>query len=202
MLVHGKKFDARPVQQNVLRAVAVVDVEIKHGDALGTGGRRFERGDGDVVEIAEAHGFFARGVVAGRAHEAENIFAGAGNFQRVQRGGNGRAGVAGNVFKERRVGIEIFRRFEAGEHFGRVGAEDLLVVSAGGRNPSERQLRLAFQQCGRVRNALRAFRVAGARIAGARFVGDDGHGNLRYTICDLRAAGKFQVDTQIAYRKS
>ena len=56
MLVHGKKLDAGPVQQNVLRAVAVMHVEIKNRDAPGTGRSGFERGDGDVVQVAKTHG--------------------------------------------------------------------------------------------------------------------------------------------------
>ncbi|MNU97061.1 hypothetical protein D3C71_871200 [compost metagenome] len=60
------------VLEDVLGAVAVVDIEIDHRDPFqtvavaGVGG-----GDGDVVEQAEAHRGTAGGMVAGRAHRAE-----------------------------------------------------------------------------------------------------------------------------------
>ena len=131
--------------------------------------------------------------MAGRAHEAENIFPGAGKFQGVQRGGGGRAGVTGNMFKIWRVVIEIFGRVETREHCGRVGAEDLFIGRASWCNPIEGEFRLAFQQFDGGRDALRTFGMTGARIAGAKLIGDDGHGDLRYTICDLRAAGIFSA---------
>ena len=114
-------------------------------------------------------------MMAGRAHEAENIFAGAGKFQSVERGGNGCARVTGNVFKEGRVGVEIFRHGEARAHFGRVGAEDLFIRHAARRNPGQDQFCLAFQPFDRGRDSLRAFGMAGARVADAVFIGDDGH---------------------------
>ena len=55
MLMHGKKLDAGPVHQNILRAVAVMNVKIKHGHALGAGGLRFQNGNGHVVKITKAH---------------------------------------------------------------------------------------------------------------------------------------------------
>ena len=113
-----------------------------------------------------------------RAHEAENVFAGARQFQRVERGGNRSAGMAGNVFKERRVAVKIFRHVEAREHFGRVGAEDLPVARASRRNPGERQFRLISQPPDRGGDPLRAFGMPGQRVAGAMFIGDDGHGKI------------------------
>ena len=55
--------------EDVLRAVAVMDVEVDDRDALGAMLRaRIEGGDGGVVEQAEAHGAVRFRVMAGRAH--------------------------------------------------------------------------------------------------------------------------------------
>ena len=57
-----------------LRAIAVMHVEIDHRYAVGAVlGARMQRGDGDLVEQAEAHGARRLGVVAGRAHGAEGV---------------------------------------------------------------------------------------------------------------------------------
>ena len=93
LLVNGKVRDAGSVEQDGFGAVAMMHVEIKNGDTLCARGRRFKHGDGDVVQIAEAHGMFLRGVMAGRAHEAENPFARAGGVHRVHSSRSGSAGV-------------------------------------------------------------------------------------------------------------
>ena len=62
------------VPEDVLRAVAVVDVEIDDGDALGAmRGLRVARGDRRVVEEAEAHRGRDFGVVAGRPRRDEGV---------------------------------------------------------------------------------------------------------------------------------
>ena len=54
--------------EDVLRAVAVMDVEIDDRDALGIiAGARIVRGDRHIVEEAEAHGAARFGMMAGRA---------------------------------------------------------------------------------------------------------------------------------------
>ena len=55
MLVDGKKFHAVLVQQNILGAVAVMHIKIKYRDAFCAGRSCFECGDGNVVQVAEAH---------------------------------------------------------------------------------------------------------------------------------------------------
>ena len=58
----------------VLRAVAVMHVEIDDGDSLVAVNRaRMQRTDRDVVEQAKAHGARAFGMMAGRPHGAERI---------------------------------------------------------------------------------------------------------------------------------
>ena len=178
MLVDGKKLHAGLVQQNVLGAIAMMHVEVKNADAFRTGGTGFERGDGDVVEVAEAHGFFAQRMVAGRAHEAENRFALARSRERVQRGGDRRAGVSANVLEIRRVLIERLRHGEPREDCRRVGAENDFVGDAGGLGEIKRQFRLVFQQGDGVFDARRAFGIARLAVAGAAFVGDDFHAGI------------------------
>ena len=58
----------------MLRAIAVVHIEIHHRHALGpVRGLRMARGDGGAVEKAEAHGNRALGMVAGRAHGDKGV---------------------------------------------------------------------------------------------------------------------------------
>ena len=120
-------------------------VEIENRDALCAGGRGFEHGDGDVVQVTKAHGPVARGVMAGRAHEAENAFALARGVQRVERGGDGGAGEAGNVFVKRRVGVKVHRHVQARKMFRRMGAENLCVAHLARFGPFDRQFGLVAQ---------------------------------------------------------
>ena len=152
-----------------------MDVEIKNGGAFRAGRQGFQHGDGDVVQIAKAHRPVAQGVVAGRAHEAENIFAVARGFQRIQRGGDGGAGKRDDVFVKRRVGVKILRFVQAGEMPRGVRAQNRRVIHAGRRRPNDGQFILAAQQVECAGDAGRAFGMALARIAGAAFVGDDFH---------------------------
>jgi hypothetical protein len=60
--------------EDILGAVAVVDVEVDDGDALGAiVGPGIVGRDGGGVEQAEAHGAVALGMVTGRAHGAKHI---------------------------------------------------------------------------------------------------------------------------------
>ena len=173
--VDGKKRDARPVEQDRLRAVAVMHVEIENRDALGAGGRGFERGDGDVVQVAKAHCPVAGGMMAGRPHQAENTFAPARGSQRVQRGGDGGAGVAGDIFVIRRVGIEILRLVQTREVLRGMGAQNLRVLAWPGSAQSIGSSVWLRNRASVSGDALGAFGMAGIGIAGAAFVGDDFH---------------------------
>ena len=85
----GEEGDPGLIEQNGFRAIAVMHVEIKNGNALGTGRQSFPCGNGNVVQITKTHRLFAGGVVAGRTHEAEDVFAVTRGFQGIQRGGGG-----------------------------------------------------------------------------------------------------------------
>ena len=72
--VRGDVQHAGIAREDVLRAVAVVDVPIDDQHPLeAVAGAQVGGTDGDVVEEAEAHGAIALGVVAGRADEREAV---------------------------------------------------------------------------------------------------------------------------------
>ena len=124
-------------------AVAVMGIEIPDGDAADGGGngragggkivRGVERGEGDLVEVAEAHGLAGGGVVAGRAQQRED---GRAVREGVARGGegagDGAAGVVADAGEKRRVGVEVAGLREAFEVCGGVGEEERRVGDGGG----------------------------------------------------------------------
>ena len=60
--------------EDLLRAIAVMNVEIDDGDALDAMlGASIGRSDGNIVEQTKAHNAVAFGVVAGRAYLAERV---------------------------------------------------------------------------------------------------------------------------------
>ena len=62
------------VPENILRAVAVMHVEIDHRDALEPMRvTQMQCADRDVVEEAKAHRALALGMMAGRAHGAKGV---------------------------------------------------------------------------------------------------------------------------------
>ncbi len=67
------------------------------------------------------------------------------------------------------------RNFQARENFRRVGAQDLCIRHFAGRVPDDGQLGLAAQARERGGDAPGTFRMAGARITGTMFIGDDFH---------------------------
>ena len=119
--------------------------KISGDGALCSHGHGFEHGDGDVVQITKTHRPVACGMMAGRAHRAENIFTIARGVQGIKRGGRGRAGVSGDVFAKWRVGVEILRFIQAREMFDRMRAENLRVVHFARRGSVNWQFGLALQ---------------------------------------------------------
>src|SRR2546421_10640891 len=60
--------------ENVLRTVAMMDIEIDHGNALeAMHGARMKRSGSDIVEQAESHRLCRRGVMPGRAHSTKRV---------------------------------------------------------------------------------------------------------------------------------
>ena len=124
-LVGRRVHDGRIVPEDVLGAVAVVDVEIDDGDALDAVRRlRVPGGDRRVVEEAEAHRRRRLGVVAGRPCGDEGVVDAA--HDDLVDGECRSAGRAQSRFegagRHRRVGIELDRAL------GRAGALDRLDV--------------------------------------------------------------------------
>ena len=75
-LVRAEKVNRRIRVENILGAVAVVNIPIDDGDAVDAiAVLRITGGDGDVVEQAEAHAAICRSVMAGRADDAEGVLA-------------------------------------------------------------------------------------------------------------------------------
>ena len=72
MLERRDHQHARVAGEDLLGAVAVVDVEVDDRDALeAVRGERVRRADGDVVEETEPHRAIALGMVPRRPHRAE-----------------------------------------------------------------------------------------------------------------------------------
>ena len=60
-------------------------------------------------------------------------------------------------------------------------AQNNFVRHAGWDDPGERQVGLVFQSLDGGRDARRAFRMAGGKIAGTFFIGDDFHKRILTT---------------------
>ena len=71
-----KKATVGFVEEYRLSPIAVVDVEVKDGHPSGARGQRFEGGNRDVVEVAEAHRPVAGGMMSRRTHQAEDRLTG------------------------------------------------------------------------------------------------------------------------------
>jgi len=105
--------------ENLLRAVAVMDVEIDDRDALqAVPLLRMPRRDRHIVEEAETHGPRGLGMVAGRAHRHERI--GGPFFDHL-------------VDRQRRAAGPAQRRLEAAGRHGGVGIEPHESLLRGGR---------------------------------------------------------------------
>ena len=141
----GKEGATGFVKKNLLRAVAVVNVEIKNGHALESGRARLQRGDGDGVEIAKAHRAVPAGVMARRAHQAEGHFAGAGRLQGLERAARGAPGVRGDLGIGRRVGVQVNGQIEPLQVFRGMGAEEAGVRDGQRFGPGQREGRLGFK---------------------------------------------------------
>ena len=118
----------------------MVNVEIDDRDALGIiAGARVMRGDGGLIEEAEAHGAAGFGMVAGRAQRAEDIV-GLAPEHRIDAGGCSTDAAQRRLERARRhdrIGVEIFEAF--GRRHGAnplqmlvgMGAQNVLVAASG-----------------------------------------------------------------------
>ena len=174
MLVDGVKERAGLTEEDGLGAVAVVDIEVIDGHALRARGEGFEHGDGDLVQVAEAHCAIAQGVVAGRAQEAEGHSAFAREGERTQSTADGAEGVFVDAGVRGRVSVEgVGGGLHSGEVVLCVRAEEGFIGHVGGLVPRELELLLAAELLQGARDALRPFWVAGRVVVDAAVVGDD-----------------------------
>ena len=110
MLEGGAQHHARLVVKNVLRAVAVMHVEIRDRDAPQAVLRqRVRRADRDVIEDAEAHRARALGMVAGRADVAKGVLGLARHHQIDAQHHRARRAQCGRIAERvhRRVAVEL-----------------------------------------------------------------------------------------------
>jgi hypothetical protein len=100
---------------------------------------RVEGGDGDRVEVTEAHRGVGGGVVTGWTHEREGGLAGGERvFGRGERSGSGAAGVIGDEGEIGRIGVEVVGLGKAAQVRGSVGAKKRGVGNgSGGRRDTE-----------------------------------------------------------------
>lgn len=147
------------VVENGLGAVAVVGIKVPDGDAARgcggqSGGRKIAGGmngrEGDLVQIAKAHGLRRGGVVTRRTHEGKD---GGAVRQGVPRGGEcrgyGTAGVVTDVVEKRGVSIEVAGLREAAD-VGR--SVDERKRGIGDRGGGRRQTKLPIRvRCAKVR---------------------------------------------------
>ena len=140
MLEDARHQDALVAGDDVLGAVAVVDVEVDDRDALEAAHvERVARGDGDVVEEAEAHRLVARRVMAGRAHRAERV----GDVAVDDRVGGGDGGAGGAQ-----------HRVQGAGRSDRVGVERAAAGRRRRRARARRAARRRSRCCGRCRGRL------------------------------------------------
>ena len=102
------------LQKYILRAIAVMNVEIDDRDALrAMGGLRVARGDGGVVEKAEAHRRRAFGVMAGRPRRDKGV---------------GEAPAHHFIDRESRAARGAHRRFQRARRHHRVRVEPRIAL--------------------------------------------------------------------------
>ena len=134
--------------EDVLGAVAVMDIEIDDGHALdAVSGHRVRGADRDVVEEAEAHRAVALGMMTGRANRAERgaALAGYDEVRREHDGARGMTGRGQRMRVHRRVGIE---KMESGRWALGLDRGDVIVTVDPGDGRRRRRRRRIMAQVG------------------------------------------------------
>ena len=156
-----------------LRAVAVMDVEIDHGDAAQPViGACVQAGQRHVVEQAESHRLVRLGVMAGRAHRADRVL-GLAAGHGVDRGENGagraergfaRAGRDDRVAVDHRAAHRRDHAEDAVDEFGRMAERQEAGIGHRRLAPIERRELGRLQRLQNRGQALGPLRVALAGI--------------------------------------
>lgn len=176
-LVDGGEEQARLIGEDGLGTVTMVGVEIPDRDSreavvvLGV-----TSGDGDMIEVAEAHGLIGRGVVARGAVECDggsaSVKSGAG---RADGSAGCAVGVGGNTGPVRGIGVEIDGDLQA-EKMG-LGVGETGVGGRGGFRFMPSPTRVGLRQ---VRNGGQKtgwlFGPAGMAVRGAVRIVEKQHG--------------------------
>ncbi len=123
ILVDGDKRDALASANDGLGAIPVMRIEVPDRDSCDAAGTSDERRDRDVIEVAKPHRPVGRGVMPGRAHEAECRAPRTSFLNRRQRRSSRKRGMLGDAFIMWRVAIERSRLLQSFQVPGRVGAE-------------------------------------------------------------------------------
>ena len=188
--------------ENLLRAIAVMHVEIDDGDSLDAVGRLgVTGGDGDIIDEAEAHGIARAGVMARRARGHESVV-GPPRHHLVDGGdaaagrapdGLDRLGTHERVAVERGVAFARRRLFERREIGLRMNALQRLWVGPGRAQTRQRGETLVFQPALDRPQAFGPLGVAGAHLMlqSARMC--DEKGSQRYAA--IRAGGAAPADS-------
>lgn len=130
------------IQQNIFRPIAVVHIKIVNRHPSGSRGQCLERGNGDVVEITEAHRPMPRRVVPRRSHQTENLLPVAGASKCFERGADRGSGMIVDPWVVRRVSVEIPGDLESGDHLRCVRAQDGFFACWSGFGPGDGEIRL------------------------------------------------------------
>ena len=134
--MNGRESDAGISGNYILRAIAVMRIEIPDSDPFCSINNRIEGGDRDTAEIAKPHCLPARGVVAGWTIQRERAFAFAGRSRRFDRSSGGLARVMINFWISRRVDIKVARWFgDVLQMFSRMRAEQFFIGCRAGFAP-------------------------------------------------------------------
>jgi hypothetical protein len=184
--------DARVVGEDVLRAVAVMHVEVDHRHPLeSVFFQRMGGGNGDVVEEAEAHRLRPLGMVAWRAHAAKGVFGLAADMTRSvasmpapaeRSAACQRAGAHGGIRVEVDDAALGCVLADMAHVFRRVDADDLLQRGEGRIVESQIEIQPGGDQpVADGGEALRALRMVRTHIVQpAVAVGDEGSGHVRH----------------------
>ncbi len=156
MLEKTHHQDAVVAADDVFRAVAVVHVEIDNRHAFEAVPLQCVFGrHRNVVEIAEAHGLVAAGMVAGGTHRAEGVF----DLARHHRIGGGQGGTGRT--QGRCPGVHVHRGVGVDLRVGRAARQDFvgeLVAQAaqrGNQHAAMRQLQVADRRQRRLTSVQR-----------------------------------------------
>ncbi len=152
------------VGENRFGAIAVMRVEVPDGNALHASFQRIERGNGNVIEIAEAHRPIARRVMSWRAHQTERAAFGNGCTRDLDRRASRASSMIEGIGIRRTISVKILRGIGNAAHvFRRMRVQQHLLCCYLWHSPFPERM-MFLKERNRSRNALRAFYVSDTRV--------------------------------------